>query len=482
MVDRRTFNVVILGVGFLFIFTAFTTCGNIEQTVVKSLENGTFSGSGYHSLGIIYGVFSFSNLLAPSVVTVIGPKITMFLSGMLYSGYIAVFINPSTWSLYFTSVLIGIGAALLWTAQGQFLVENSEASTINRNTGMFWALLQCSMLFGNLYIYFDWNGRTEIPDGSRRSVFLSLLVTSVLGTLSFLVLRGGRREEELLSEEEGQSLLSTRMMYTHRANTAIQDTKSELATILQLLKTKTMLLLSPCMAYSGLELSFYSGVYGTCIGATAQFGAAAKGLIGISGIVVGIGEIVGKLSFFFNLLLSQNTFGCFKVPELTPSVNFPPPPPAGGGLFGLMCKNSRFRRTSVVFLGMVVHFVAFYLIFISIPSDASVVFETNTQRTPYLTPSVSIALLCSFLLGLGDSCFNTQLYSILGHVYAEQSTPAFAIFKFIQSVFAAVAFFYGGYLLLMWQLLLMVVLGFAGTLCFFVVERTQNFAADIQEY
>lgn len=48
--------------------------------------------------------------------------------------------------------------------------------------------------------------------------------------------------------------------------------------------------------------------------------------------------------------------------------------------------------------------------------------------------SVSIALLCSFLLGLGDSCFNTQLYSILGRVYAEHSTPAFAIFKFIQVI------------------------------------------------
>lgn len=46
--------------------------------------------------------------------------------------------------------------------------------------------------------------------------------------------------------------------------------------------------------------------------------------------------------------------------------------------------------------------------------------------------SVSIALLCSFLLGLGDSCFNTQLYSILGRVYADQSTAAFAIFKFVQ--------------------------------------------------
>ncbi|XP_054463257.1 UNC93-like protein MFSD11 [Anoplopoma fimbria] len=446
MADRRTVNVVILGVGFLFIFTAFTTCGNIEQTVVKSLQNGTFSGSGYHSLGIIYGVFSFANLLAPSVVAVIGPKITMFLSGLLYSGYIAVFIVPSTWSLYLTSVLIGIGAAMLWTAQGHFLVENSEASTINRNTGMFWALLQCSMLFGNLYVYFDWNGRTEISDSSRKNIFLSLLVASVLGTLSFLVLRKSHDEEEMLSEEEGQSLLSTRVMYTHRANMAMQDAKSEFKTILQLLKTKTILLLSPCMAYSGLELSFYSGVYGTCIGATTQFGASAKGLIGISGIVVGIGEIVG------------------------------------GGLFGLLCKNNRFRRTSVVFLGMVVHFVAVYLIFLNIPDDATVVFNTTTQSKPFLAPSVSIALLCSFLLGLGDSCFNTQLYSILGCVYTEHSTPAFAIFKFIQSVFAAVAFFYGGYLLLKWQLLMMVILGFTGTLCFFAVERMQSYSVDLQEY
>ncbi|KAM9391920.1 UNC93-like protein MFSD11 [Pholidichthys leucotaenia] len=445
MADWRTFNVVILGLGFLFIFTAFTTCGNIEQTVVKSLKNSTFSGSGYHSLGIIYGVFSFSNLLAPTVVTVIGPKVTMFLSGLLYSGYVAMFIHPATWSFYFTSVLIGIGAALLWTAKDVFLVENSEASTSTGTRGLFWALLQCSMLFGNLYIYFDWKGKTEISDVSRRIIFLSLTVVSVLGTLSFLLLRKSLHQEELLSEEEGRSLLGARQMYKERAGVAIQDTKSEFKTILQLLKTKIILLLSPCMAYTGLELSFYSGVYGTCVGATAQFGKSAKGLIGISGIVVGVGEVVG------------------------------------GGLFGLLCQNSRFRRTSVVCLGMIVHFVAFYLIFLSIPSDAPVVWETSTQETPYLTPSASIALLCSFLLGLGDSCFNTQLYSILGRVYAEQSAPAFAIFKFVQSICAAAAFFYSGSVLLMWQLLLMVVLGFAGTLCFFVVEQTQNFSVDLQE-
>lgn len=59
---------------------------------------------------------------------------------------------------------------------------------------------------------------------------------------------------------------------------------------------------------------------------------------------------------------------------------------SGGGLFGLLCRNSRFRRTSVVFLGMVVHFVAFYLIFLNTPDDATVVFGTATQKEPYLTP------------------------------------------------------------------------------------------------
>ena len=49
-----------------------------------------------------------------------------------------------------------------------------------------------------------------------------------------------------------------------------------------------------CTVFAGLELSFYSGVYGTCIGSTTHFEGQAKGLIGLSGIVVGIGEIVGR--------------------------------------------------------------------------------------------------------------------------------------------------------------------------------------------
>ncbi|XP_039632145.1 UNC93-like protein MFSD11 [Polypterus senegalus] len=446
MANLKTFNVVALGVGFMLIFTAFTTCGNIEQTVIKSLTNSSFEGSGYNSLAIIYGVFSASNLIAPSVVAVFGPQLSMLFSGLVYSGYIAVFIIPMTWSFYLTSVLIGVAAAVLWTAQGNFLVLNSDATTINMNTGIFWALLQSSMLFGNLYIYFHWNGKSVITDSDRRMLFLVLTIISILGTMVFIVLRNNssQEEEEPKSEEEGL-LLPAHIQCKQRALSAVRDVVTEFRTLTRLLNTRTIVLLSFSMAYTGLELTFYSGVYGTCIGATGQFGSAAKGLIGLSGILIGIGEILG------------------------------------GGLFGLLCKNNQFRRTSVVFLGMVVHFVAFYLIFLNIPNDAPSVNESETQSIPYLTPSIPLAMVSSFLLGLGDSCFNTQIYSILGYLYVEQSAPAFAVFKLIQSISSAIAFLYSNYILLSWQLLILVIFGFIGTICFFLVERIEDLTLNLRD-
>lgn len=61
------------------------------------------------------------------------------------------------------------------------------------------------------------------------------------------------------------------------------------------------MLLSIC---TGLELTFYSGVYGTCLGAMTQFGEGAKGLIGLSGILIGVGEILGKSVTTIVLLFS----------------------------------------------------------------------------------------------------------------------------------------------------------------------------------
>lgn len=51
--------------------------------------------------------------------------------------------------------------------------------------------------------------------------------------------------------------------------------------------------------YTGLQLSFHSGVYGTAIGNTKAFGADSQKLIGISGMLIGAGEILGGLASGF---------------------------------------------------------------------------------------------------------------------------------------------------------------------------------------
>ncbi|NWR81085.1 MFS11 protein, partial [Centropus unirufus] len=428
--SKKLFNIIILGISFMFIFTAFQTCGNIAQTVITNLNNTDFHGSGYTSMSIIYGVFSASNLISPSVVAIVGPQLSMVVSGVFYSLYIAVFIQPATWAFYTASVFIGIAAAVLWTAQGNCLTVNSNENTIGRNSGVFWALLQSSLFFGNLYIYFAWQGKTRISESDRRTVFIALTVISLVGTVLFFLIRKHEDTQTPGEEDSTNEILGDNSSAKAKMTRAVAAFKKSI----KLSLTKEILLLSVTTAYTGLELTFFSGVYGTCIGAVNRFGSEEKSLIGLSGIFIGIGEILG------------------------------------GGIFGLLSKNNRFGRNPVVMLGIIVHFIAFYLIFFNMPNDAPIAPMEGTDHVAYMAPSKEVAVLCSFLLGLGDSCFNTQLLSILGFLYSEDSAPAFAIFKFVQSICAAVAYFYSNYFLLQWQLLIMVVVGFFGTITFFTVE------------
>ncbi|EMP23765.1 UNC93-like protein MFSD11 [Chelonia mydas] len=268
-------------------------------------------------------------------------------------------------------------------------------------------------------------------ESDRRTVFIALTVFSLVGTFLFFLIRKSE-ESNILEEEVSSTDESTvdNSSVQSKATRAVDAFKRSI----KLYFTKEILLLSVTTAYTGLELTFFSGVYGTCIGAVNRFGTEEKSLIGLSGIFIGIGEILG------------------------------------GGFFGLVNKDNRFGRNPVVMLGIVVHFLAFYLIFYNIPNDAPIASFKGTDNRAYMNPSKELAILCSFLLGLGDSCFNTQLLSILGFLYSEDSAPAFAVFKFVQSICAAIAFFYSNYLLLQWQLLIMAVVGFFGTISFFTVE------------
>ena len=108
------------------------------------------------------------------------------------------------------------------------------------------------------------------------------------------------------------------------------------------------MMLSVTFFYTGIQLNIWSAVYGTCIGFTHAFGEERKALTTISGIFVGVGEVLGGLLF---------------------------------GIFGnLTVKRG---RDPIVILGFVLSMVAYFLAFLNLPNE-SPLRETEAWETAFI--------------------------------------------------------------------------------------------------
>ena len=67
-------------------------------------------------LATAYAVFAVFCWTAPSVMAILGLKLTMFLGSLTYALYVTSFFYMTNWFYYFTAVVNGIGAGLLWPA------------------------------------------------------------------------------------------------------------------------------------------------------------------------------------------------------------------------------------------------------------------------------------------------------------------------------------------------------------------------------
>jgi len=417
----KNYNIFILGIAFMFVFTGFNTMSGIQAMIFKSATDKKsggyvdgFHGDGFISSAVIYAVFSIASWLAPSAVAIKGPRFAMIIAGVLYAQYIAQLLYPNTYLLYISAAIIGMGAPVIWTAQGNFLSLNSDDETISRNSGIVWAMCQTSIFIGNTFVYFMFTGEEFISTKVRTTVGTVLLAVTGAGICTMLLLRPTPWASNTASANESPSK-------------ALQSS-------LKLFLTKDMLMLSVTFLYTGLQLSVWSGVYPTCVGFTNSFGENRKALATICMIFIAAGEVLGGAVF---------------------------------GFFGHL--TAKRGRDPIIMLGFVTSMISYFLIFLNIPFEAPLG-ETKPTDAAFISSNMYLAIFTAFVLGFSDACFNTQINSILGGAFKEQSSSAFAIFKFMQSMSAAVAFFYSPVLKLQWQLLITVVFDILGTVTFCLVE------------
>lgn len=418
MFSVRTVNVCMLSIGFMLLFISFQTMSNIMVTILKSVkeDNKGYSADAMIGLAIIYVVLALSNFIAPSVVNMLGARLAMIFGAATYALYIASFFIVQSWVLYVVSFLLGIGAAIIWTAQGTYLTQNSDERTISRNSGIFWATFQCSVLFGNLFVFFVFQSEKTINNDTRQFVFGVLTIVAVLGIV-ILILLGPA------INEHGQEVQNAN-------GGALNAIKNSFA----LFSDVKILLLCCSFAFTGILLTFAGSIYGPSLGFTNKIFQVPTSLVGLSGVLFGLGEVIG------------------------------------GSMFGILgTKTVIWGRSPIIVIGFVGLMTCFSFIYLNIPDNS--IFGPTDDISYFDPPVAWIALVCSFLLGFGDSCFQTQIYSIVGTLYKDDSSPAFAMFKFIQSVATGIGFLYSRCLGVHKQLYILTTFLFLAAFTFISVER-----------
>ena len=418
--NTKLFNVVMLGLVFLLVFSGFNTLAGILHLILDSAkdpESGGFVegfyGNGLWSLATIFMVHTVANWIAPSVIAVTGPRLAMFVGAATFALFKAQLLLLNTELLYAASALLGVGAAILWTAQGYFLAQNSDHETISRNSGIFWAMLNCSALIGHIFVYFQFRGSDDIDGETRTLVVTALMCMATAGTLVVTTLRPTPWTEHEAKKSPLQALKDS----------------------FKLFFKKDMLMLSFTFLYTGIQINMCFALYGTCIGFTNAFGTERKALTNLTGMCTAVGEVLSSTLI---------------------------------GLWGR--RINKIGRTPVIVLGFVTSMVAYLLILINLPNECPLG-ESGPDDLAIIPSNKYLAMYAGFLLGFSDAVFNTQALSILGSVFTEDSASAFMIYNFLQSLAASAAFWYSPVLMLYWQLLIAVVVNVANTTCLWLVER-----------
>ncbi|XP_075214035.1 UNC93-like protein MFSD11 isoform X2 [Lycorma delicatula] len=338
------------------------------------------------------------------VVTIL-LNIFYVISPMFYARlFISSVLVENAWAIYLTTSSGGIAASLLWTAEGKYLVSNSPPEVTSRNVGIFWAFYCSSSIIGNLYSFYILEGKEYLDRGSRHLIIFTLTIIAGVATLLFILVPPAEK-----NETEDKKLQKVNPL-------------KELKTTWKVFKTKEMMILAVTFCYTGLHQAFCSGIYSPSIGFTLQFGSRSKQLVPLSGVFLGLGQVIGS---------------CWQI------------------LQGKKLSKLRWGRRIVLTTGIVAQFISFALIYINIPPSA--VFG-NTTDSAIIKSNIFIAIFCSVLLGIGDGCLNTQNFSIIAVLFPNEAAQSCALYNFSKAVFVALGFFLPSFFNLHHQLIFLAIM------------------------
>ncbi|CAJ0572288.1 unnamed protein product, partial [Mesorhabditis spiculigera] len=421
MMDRATFNVIHLGLAFFCLMFAYQCHGHIVLSVISSVRNSTNGVSldknaGFYSSSIIFGTYTLGNFIAAPCVDFLGAKWALSLAAVIYTIFVAGFLHLNEIFYYASSGCVGFGAALLWTAQGVYLTQNSTPKTSKRNSGMLFAILDANVILIGVFLYFTFSiegvghgSDNHISKKSAQMLYIVLTSMGGLGILTFLFLRPC---DVVKKQEENFGKIFC-------------DT-------LRLFLDREMLLLALPFAWTGFQSSYYSGLFSTCVANTSKLGSNNEVMLAYAVLNVGAGIFVAGVLFMTPLSKSLS-------------------------------------RTQGIFIGSIATFFAYMALYANLPT------EVNQRRSDadgfLMSPNAWLILASGALLSFGGTCWNIQIFSFLVERFAASSSKAWAVFKFYQAMGSSLFFFYAPHIGIQAHMILLFVYLFLALCLFIWLER-----------
>lgn len=233
-----TRNALLLSSSFCLIFVAFSSA----QNFATSRKGDT----GATAVGILYVAFMLTNLVSAAVVDAVGPRLSLVAGAATYVVFVAANVPFTPATMYPAGALVGVGAAVLWTAQGVYLTRCAErheaalgleaGSTMGHFNGIFWSIFQVSQFAGNLLVALLFAASV-----STRSVFVVTACVCAVGTASLLLLKPLPPADE---EAAAAVPLSDRLL-----------------SMVRMFGEPAVQLLTPVMLFSGLSQGYIFGQF-----------------------------------------------------------------------------------------------------------------------------------------------------------------------------------------------------------------------------
>lgn len=185
-------EIKILSFSFFIMFFAYN---GVQQFLVAYFSTVNKVGVGFWSLTLVYFFLLISNFFSGFIVSKFGVKKCLAAGSLFYSLFIFSIVSNNSFLIYLASSLLGFGAALLWTAQGTFLVRVSDPKKYGKNSGFFNTLFQFGSVFGIIIFSF------LVFRLSFQSIFLIFAFLPLISAIIFATLKNTKPKVVNLREK-----------------------------------------------------------------------------------------------------------------------------------------------------------------------------------------------------------------------------------------------------------------------------------------